>query len=133
MESQWIMVAGPYRSGAATPDAQARNLRAMNEAAYLVLLKGHIPIVGVNLAQPIIDVAGPATYDAVMMPISLAAADRCDAVREVHEMCFAALVFPPPEDLRSDAYGFDGVRRAFCPNAGQRVLYGIGRGDAGRL
>lgn len=42
-----------------------------------------MPIIGVNLALPIIEVAGEAMFDEVMMPLSLALADRCDAVLRV--------------------------------------------------
>ena len=53
----WIMVSGPYRSGAAT--AQAR--------------------IGVNLALPLIEAAGAAAFDEIMMPLSLHLLERCDA------------------------------------------------------
>ena len=79
----WIMVAGPYRSGAATAAAQADNLRVLNDAAYEVFRKGHVPIIGVNLALPIIEAAGEEHYAEIMMPLSLATADRCDAVLRV--------------------------------------------------
>ncbi len=70
-------------SGAALEEDRAKNLRALNTAAYEVFKKGHVPIIGVNLALPIIDVAGKERYDELMMPISLAAAERCDAVLRV--------------------------------------------------
>lgn len=75
----WIMVSGPYTSGAKTEAEKQQNLTDMNSAAYALLQKGHIPIIGVNLALPIINTAGPDSFDDVMMPISLAAAERCDA------------------------------------------------------
>lgn len=67
----WIMIAGPYRTGAKSEADCERNLVALNRAAYAVLRKGHVPIVGVNLALPVIQAAGSETYDAVMMPLSL--------------------------------------------------------------
>jgi hypothetical protein len=76
----WIMVAGPYTSGAETPAARAANLRVMNDAAHRLLQRGHVPIIGVNLALPIIEAAGAASFDEIMMPLSLALAERCDAV-----------------------------------------------------
>lgn len=79
----WIMVAGPYSSGAADDERREANLVAMNRVAYALFLRGHIPIIGVNLALPIIQAAGPATFEAVMMPLSLAAAQRCDAILRV--------------------------------------------------
>jgi hypothetical protein len=75
----WIMVSGPYTSGAADEAARAENLRVMNRAALALLRRGHVPIIGVNLALPIIEVAGAAAFDEIMMPVSLAAAERCDA------------------------------------------------------
>jgi len=75
----WIMIAGPYSSGAKTEADKARNLSVLNEAALAVFEKGHTPIIGVNLALPIIECAGIDKFDEIMMPVSLAAADRCDA------------------------------------------------------
>ncbi len=82
-ESMWIIVAGPYRTGARTQADRDANLLAMNRAAYEVFRKGHIPVIGVNMALPVIEAAGPETYDAVMMPMSLALADRCDAALRI--------------------------------------------------
>ena len=56
----WIMVAGPYRSGAATAEARARNLAELNRAALALFRAGHVPVIGVNLARPLIGVAGEA-------------------------------------------------------------------------
>jgi hypothetical protein len=74
------MIAGPYRSGAKTEAESERNLRRLNEAAAKVLAKGHVPIIGVNLALPIIAAAGDEHYNEIMLPLSLAVADRCDAI-----------------------------------------------------
>jgi hypothetical protein len=71
------MVSGPYRSGAVTEEERGANLRAMNEAALALFRMGHIPVIGVNMALPVIAAGGG--YDEVMMPLSLALADRCDA------------------------------------------------------
>ena len=76
----WIMVSGPYTAGGADAKRRAENLRQLNEAAVALLRMGHVPVVGVNMALPMIDVAGsPGGYDEIMMPVSLALADRCDA------------------------------------------------------
>ena len=75
----WIMVSGPYTSGGADATGRRANLRAMNNAAVALFRAGHVPIVGVNLALPLIDAAGGEAYDEIMMPLSLAAAERCDA------------------------------------------------------
>ena len=79
----WIMVAGPYSSGNASPEERCANLRALNEAALAVFRKGHVPVVGVNLALPLIEAAGSDSHEAIMMPISLAVAARCDAVLRI--------------------------------------------------
>jgi hypothetical protein len=76
----WIMVGGPYGTGAKTATERAANLARMNEAALAVWRKGHVPIIGVNLAVPIVAAAGDdAAEAAIMMPLSLALAERCDA------------------------------------------------------
>jgi len=76
----WIMVGGPYGTGAKSAAERAANLARMNEAALAVWRKGHVPIIGVNLALPIVEAAGGDVADAaIMMPLSLALADRCDA------------------------------------------------------
>ena len=76
----WVMISGPYTTGAKTKTDRERNLTAMNRAAYEVFRRGHVPVIGVNLALPIVDASGADTFDEVMMPLSLAVADRCDAV-----------------------------------------------------
>lgn len=77
------MIAGPYRSATRTSEERAANLRALNEAALAVFRRGHVPIIGVNLALPVIEAAGEGAYDEIMMPLSLALAARCDAVLRV--------------------------------------------------
>jgi len=53
----------------------------MDKAALAVWRKGHVPVIGVNLALPIVEAAGgdPAANAEIMMPLSLALAARCDA------------------------------------------------------
>ena len=79
----WIMIAGPYSSGGADAAQRAANLRAMNEAALRIFEKGHTPIIGVNMALPIIECVGEDRFDELMMPISLALATRCDAILRI--------------------------------------------------
>jgi hypothetical protein len=79
----WIMVAGPYRSGSSDPAVWAQNLRILNGFAYAVLEKGHVPIVGVNLALPIIECAGQGSYGAIMTALSLSLTERCDAILRI--------------------------------------------------
>jgi len=76
----WIMVSGPYTAAGADAARRGENLRRMNEAAVAVLRKGHVPVIGVNMALPMIEAAGAHAFDELMMPVSLALAERCDAV-----------------------------------------------------
>lgn len=73
-------IAGPYSRGAKTSSDRNNNLRAMNIAAYDVFRRGHVPIIGVNMALPMIDAVGDTAFDEIMTPISLALAERCDAI-----------------------------------------------------
>lgn len=75
------MVAGPYSAGGADAAGRMANLRALNEAALVLHRAGHVPVIGVNMALPVIEAAGgsEADYRGIMMPLSLALAERCDA------------------------------------------------------
>src|ERR1044072_299657 len=75
----WIMVSGPYAAGARTAEERAANVRALSRAAAEVFALGHVPVLGVNLALPMIEAAGEGSYDRIMMPLSLALVERCDA------------------------------------------------------
>jgi hypothetical protein len=79
----WIMVSGPYTSGGADEAGRQANLDAMNAAAVALLRAGHVPLIGVNAALPMIRVAGAASFDEIMMPLALAIANRCDAVLRI--------------------------------------------------
>ena len=74
-----IAVAGPYSANA--PEQRQRNLDAMNEAAAGVMRRGHIPVIGVNAALPVVERLGVGVdrYEA-MMAISLALVDKCEAI-----------------------------------------------------
>ncbi len=74
------MIAGPYRHGAKNEDDRAQNLLRMNQCARQVLQKGHVPIVGVNAALPIIESAIDVDYEEVMTPLCQALAGKCDAL-----------------------------------------------------
>lgn len=82
-ESMYIMIAGPYTAGSSDKAQWDKNHRELNKYAYEVYLKGHIPVIGVNVALPIIETVGFDTFDALMMPISLAMAEKCDAVLRI--------------------------------------------------
>lgn len=59
----WIMVTGPYRTGAKSAAERERNLARLNRAALEVMRRGHVPVIGVNMALPVIDAAGAESYD----------------------------------------------------------------------
>jgi hypothetical protein len=71
------MVAGP--NSAPTAEGRAANLRRMNEAAVAVAERGHVPVIGVNAALPVLEAAGLPHTHPWMMAISLALDGRCDA------------------------------------------------------
>ncbi len=79
-----IAVAGPY--SAETAEQRQRNLDEMNRAAARVMKLGHIPVIGVNAALPVVELLGPEInqYEA-MMAISLALVDKCDAILVIGE------------------------------------------------
>lgn len=72
-------VAGPYSAN--SHEQRQRNLDLLNEAAAAVLKLGHVPVIGVNAALPIVKFLGADSdrYEA-MMKISLALVDKCDAI-----------------------------------------------------
>ncbi|MCI5056352.1 MAG: DUF4406 domain-containing protein [Flavobacteriales bacterium] len=78
----WIMIAGPYRHGSEDPEKWKQNLIKLNQVAYEVLKLGHTPIIGVNMALPIIENT-LSSYEKIMMPMSLEMAERCDAVLRI--------------------------------------------------
>jgi len=128
----WIMIAGPYRTGARSAAERAHNLHGLNLAAYEVFRRGHIPVIGVNLALPIIEAAGEHSYDEIMMPVSLAAADRCDGVLRVGGECSGAdlevervrarggAVFPNIDAI-PHASGSAGTQSGVAPDRAARV------------
>jgi hypothetical protein len=78
-----IAVAGPY--SAATEEQRKENLDAMNRAAARVMLRGHIPVIGVNAALPVVEMLDPKVRYATIMAISLALVDQCDAILMIGE------------------------------------------------
>lgn len=73
-----IGVAGPY--SAATAEQRQIHLDAMNLAAAKLLELGHIPLIGMNAALPVLEKATVADSYKCTMEISLAVIDACDAL-----------------------------------------------------
>lgn len=78
-----IGVAGPY--SAPTEEQRQKNLDAMNEAAARVLEKGHVPIIGMNAALPIVTIANVEDKYKPTMEISLAVISACEAILMIGE------------------------------------------------
>ena len=76
-----VMVAGAF--GAPTAERRAANLLALNLAAAEVARRGHVPLIGVNAALPVLEAAGHGVDHRWMMEICLALAARCDACLRV--------------------------------------------------
>ena len=73
-----IGVAGPY--SAPTAQQRQQNLDAMNQAAAKLLELGHIPIIGMNAALPVLAKANISDVYKATMEISLAVISACDAL-----------------------------------------------------
>ena len=78
-----IGVAGPY--SAATAEQRQANLDAMNAAAARLLEMGHVPVIGMNAAIPVLVQANIADRYKAVMDISLAVIGACDALLLIGE------------------------------------------------
>lgn len=73
-----IGVAGPY--SASTAELRQENLDRMNNAAARLLELGHVPLIGINAALPVVDKAALEDRYKGIMDISLAVIDRCEGL-----------------------------------------------------
>jgi hypothetical protein len=73
-----IGIAGPY--SAATEEDRKKNLDALNAAAARLLEKGHIPLIGVNAAVPVVEKAMIKDRYKAIMDISMVVMDKCEAL-----------------------------------------------------
>ncbi|MEO8069477.1 MAG: DUF4406 domain-containing protein [Flavobacteriales bacterium] len=78
-----IGVAGPYSAPIAVQ--RQANLDAMNAAAARLLEMGHVPVIGMNAALPVLEQANVADRYAAIMAISLAVIGACDALLLIGE------------------------------------------------
>ena len=78
-----IAVAGPY--SADTPEQRQKNLDAMNRAAARLYELGHVPIIGVNAALPVLHQSQTGNSYKLIMDISLAVVGDCDALLLIAE------------------------------------------------
>ena len=81
-----ILIAGPYRSGTNDePAALARNLAALESAAWPIFQKGHVPLIGEWVALPVMRGAGSKSVAdeiaaGVLYPTAQRLLHHCDAV-----------------------------------------------------
>lgn len=78
-----IGIAGPY--SADTEEQRQRNLDRLNKAAAILLEKGHIPLIGINAALPVVNAATVADRYKAIMDISMAVIDNCEALLLIAE------------------------------------------------
>lgn len=81
-----ILIAGPYRSGTGDdPVLLRRNLTRLEQAAWPVFQKGHVPMIGELVALPVLSSAGVYRIDdplseAVLYPTAYRLLQHCNAV-----------------------------------------------------
>lgn len=73
-----IGVAGPY--SADTAEQRQINLDKLNKAAAKLLELGHVPLIGMNAAIPVLEHANVPDKYKCIMDISLAVISGCDAL-----------------------------------------------------
>lgn len=73
-----IGVAGPY--SASNAEQRQINLDTMNRAGAKLLELGHVPIIGMNAALPVLEHANVKDRYKCTMDISLAVINACDAL-----------------------------------------------------
>jgi len=78
-----IAIAGPY--SAPTPEQRQQNLDRLNMAAARVYELGHVPVIGVNAALPVVAQLNNTNNYEVIMKISMAVVDGCDALLIIEE------------------------------------------------
>lgn len=83
-----IAITGPY--SAPTGKERQQNLDTMNEAAAALYEMGHIPIIGVNAALPVLEKSEVDDEYKLIMDITMAIAEDCDALLLIAESPHAA-------------------------------------------
>lgn len=84
-----ILIAGPYRSGTNNdPKLIEKNMKNLESVALPIFRKGHIPMIGEWVANPLIELAGSKEVgDEVFVEIQYPTAHRlltkCDAILRI--------------------------------------------------
>ena len=78
-----IAVAGPY--SAASAEQRQENLDKLNNAAARLLEMGHIPLIGMNAALPVLERANISDKYTAIMQISMAVINSCEGLLLLEE------------------------------------------------
>lgn len=84
-----ILIAGPYRSGTDNdPKLIKRNMGRLEAVALPIFRKGHIPMIGEWVANPLIELAGSKeigdeVFNEIQYPTAHRLLTKCDAVLRI--------------------------------------------------
>lgn len=84
-----IGIAGPFYAD--TVAERLNNLETMNRVAALLLEKGHIPLIGLNAALPVVEMANISNRHKAIMDITLAVISACEALYLIEESLDACM------------------------------------------
>ncbi|AIX72815.1 MAG: DUF4406 domain-containing protein [Mixta calida] len=89
MNVELILIAGPYRSGTNGDERLiAQNLQRLEQAAWEVYQRGHVPVIGEWLALPLAKAAGSQRLDdaiseSLLYPVAHRLIGKCDAIYRI--------------------------------------------------
>lgn len=81
-----ILIAGPYRSGTNNnPKLVKKNMEKLESASLPIFRKGHIPIIGEWVANPLMELAGSKEvgddiFNEIQYPTAHRLLTKCDAI-----------------------------------------------------
>ena len=84
-----IMIAGPYRSGTGNdPNLIQENMEKLEAMALPIFRKGHVPMIGEWVANPLIKLAGSkeigdAIFQKLQYPTAHRLLTKCDAILRI--------------------------------------------------
>lgn len=84
-----ILIAGPYRSGTNNdPKRIKQNMERLEAPALPIFRKGHVPMIGEWVANPLIEMAGSkevgdAIFTEIQYPASHRVLTKCDAILRI--------------------------------------------------
>ena len=84
-----ILIAGPYRSGTNNdPNLIKMNMERLESVSLPIFRKGHIPMIGEWVANPLIELAGSkevgdAIFHEIQYPVAHRLLTKCDAILRI--------------------------------------------------